>query len=407
MKFIRMIFGAPTRPMPAPVPITAGKNTFRFIGLDVETANSHPGSICQIGLAFVHQNNQIEVFSTLIDPRAPFDAFNTRIHGIDAKAVRKRPTFQEAFQHIAPLLIEQPIIQHSTFDQRAIEAACRDCGIDPPSIEWLDSVRIARRAWPELRGNGGHGLANLKSVLNLQFNHHDAGEDAPAAAEIVLAAEQRTKISFKDLATTAPQKVQSSKVQIEGVANGPLTGQTAVFTGALTMSRQQAAQYAASSGISVKNTVTARTTLLIVGDQDLTQLAGHTKSSKHRRAEELIDAGAEIRIIGESEFMHLLDTRPEATNQAPATSADTVIIVFDIGLTLPHGMIARYATEAGMSVMKNITKRTEIFVVPDDGFSRVMQETARRRKADQMIANGHTLKVIEETQFLRMIGIME
>ncbi|WP_306456108.1 hypothetical protein [Octadecabacter ascidiaceicola] len=38
-------------------------------------------------------------------------------------------------------------------------------------------------------GNGGHGLANLKKVLGLQFKHHDAGEDARAAAEVTLKAE--------------------------------------------------------------------------------------------------------------------------------------------------------------------------------------------------------------------------
>lgn len=45
---------------------------------------------------------------------------------------------------------------------------------------------------------------------------------------------------------------------------------------------------------------------MIVGDQDLTLLAGHTKSTKHRKAEELIAAGHPIRIIGEAEFLALI-----------------------------------------------------------------------------------------------------
>ncbi len=40
-----------------------------------------------------------------------------------------------------------------------------------------------------VKGNGGHGLANLKQVLNLDFHHHDAGEDARAAAMVVLRAQ--------------------------------------------------------------------------------------------------------------------------------------------------------------------------------------------------------------------------
>lgn len=50
-------------------------------------------------------------------------------------------------------------------------------------------MTIARAAWPGLKGNGGHGLANLKQHLGLEFQHHDAGEDARAAALVVLRAE--------------------------------------------------------------------------------------------------------------------------------------------------------------------------------------------------------------------------
>lgn len=39
-------------------------------------------------------------------------------------------------------------------------------------------MAIARKAWPELKGNGGHGLANLKRELDFDFRYHDAGEDA-------------------------------------------------------------------------------------------------------------------------------------------------------------------------------------------------------------------------------------
>ena len=41
---------------------------------------------------------------------------------------------------------------------------------------------------------------------------------------------------------------------------------------------------------------------LVIGDQDTTKLAGHEKSSKHRKAEELITKGQHIKIIGESDF---------------------------------------------------------------------------------------------------------
>ena len=75
-----------------------------------------------------------------------------------------------------------------------------------------------------------------------------------------------------------------------------------VFTGALGLSREAAADLAAQSGMTVKTGVTRLTTYLVVGDQDLTVLGGHSKSSKHRKAEEMQAAGHPIKIIGESAF---------------------------------------------------------------------------------------------------------
>ncbi|WP_235857843.1 hypothetical protein [Marimonas lutisalis] len=44
-----------------------------------------------------------------------------------------------------------------------------------------------------MKDNGGHGLASLKQHLGLRFEHHDAAEDARAAAEVVLMAESGAK----------------------------------------------------------------------------------------------------------------------------------------------------------------------------------------------------------------------
>ena len=95
-----------------------------------------------------------------------------------------------------------PLIQHSRYDEKAFDAACRLAGHQVLKSVWSDSVAIARQAWPELRGNGGHGLVNLKKVLGLQFNHHDAGEDARAAAEVTLKAEASMGRKIRMLSTS-------------------------------------------------------------------------------------------------------------------------------------------------------------------------------------------------------------
>lgn len=202
MSFLSWLFGKkPTdnKPSPAPAPFTLPEGPFRFIALDVETANSGASSICQIGLACVTYNGAVHVASTLIDPEQPFFDFNVNLHGIGPAQVRGAPKFPAVLQQIAPLLGQHLIIQHSTFDRGAINGACRAYGLPEPGWKWADSVQIARRAWPEFRGNGGHGLGHLKQALALEFEHHDAGEDAKAAALVVLRAEGHTGRTLEDL----------------------------------------------------------------------------------------------------------------------------------------------------------------------------------------------------------------
>lgn len=296
-------------PQPTIAPLPQGP--FRFIALDVETANDDPASICQIGLAFVRPDNSIITWSNYVDPEDLFSSANIAIHGItdDTIIEANAPIFEDALEHIASALTSVTVFQHSDFDRRCIVAACDEAAIEAPKINWADSVRVAQRAWPELKGNGGHGLANLRKHFGLSFRHHDAGEDARASAEIVLLAEKHTGLSAKEL--TAPAKRQFRKTfepsaPMEGVATGPLYGGVVVFTGSLSISREDASQSAAACGLTVAMNVTKKTTLLVVGDQDLSLLAGHSKSIKHRKAEGYIANGQRIQILTETDFLAIV-----------------------------------------------------------------------------------------------------
>ena len=77
-----------------------------------------------------------------------------------------------------------------------------------------------------------------------------------------------------------------------------------MFTGALKITA--GSRPAASVGCEVAQVVTNATTLLVVGDVDVKRLAGHDKSSKHRKVEELMAKGVSIRIIRETDFRELI-----------------------------------------------------------------------------------------------------
>ena len=101
-------------------------------------------------------------------------------------------------------------------------------------------------------------------------------------------------------------------------------GEILVFTGALEIPRREAADLAASIGCKVVAGLTKKTTMLVVGDQDITKLAGKAKSSKHVKAKQLIAKGQAIRIIKESDFKELVNQANEITSPShnPYTKND-------------------------------------------------------------------------------------
>lgn len=205
---------------------------FRFFALDVETANHDRASICQIGVACVRADRTIETWTTYVDPEVDHWAF-TYLHKISAKTVQGAPRFHEVLPMLKEALQGRIVYQHSGFDRSAISAACRAYGIPEPMWDWQDSVQAARRAWPELKGNGGHGLASLKVHLSLAFEHHDAGEDARAAAEVVLHAEARFQTTI--VATSRPSDDAFDVIEeIEEATSLPTEAPSAIATQANT-----------------------------------------------------------------------------------------------------------------------------------------------------------------------------
>jgi len=281
-----------------------------FIAIDVETANPDMASICQIGLARYEGGLLTEEWKSYIDPEDYFDDINISIHGIDESTVKGAPVLAQISQQLHGFLDNRVAVCHTHFDRVAIQQAFEKYRIRHPSCDWLDSARVARRAWGEFAW-GGYGLYNVCAALGYEFKHHDALEDAKAAGHILLAAIVRSGLDIEGWIKRVRQPIDPDKtssgaaIRRDGNPEGPLFGEVLVFTGALEIPRREAADMAARIGCQVGSGITKETTLLIVGDQDIKRLAGHAKSSKHRKAEKLITEGHAIRILRESDFKEL------------------------------------------------------------------------------------------------------
>ncbi|MEK6642832.1 MAG: exonuclease domain-containing protein [Planctomycetota bacterium] len=285
-----------------------------FVAFDVETANPDLASICQVGIVTFEDGRVSETWQTNVNPEDYFDPRNVGVHNITEETVKDSPNFTTIHKEVAARLSSRIIVSHTSFDRVSIARVCEKYDLPPIGSNWLDSARVVRRAWPEF-SKKGYGLSNVARAFGIDFEHHKAHEDARAAGEILIRAIRETGLSVHDWLVRARQSIHTrsqsrsttnNRCATQGNPEGNLYGEVVVFTGTLSIPRHEAAGLASIAGCEVSDSITTSTTLLVVGDQDVTRLAGHEKSSKHRKAEQLIDKGQPIRVLAERDFRRMV-----------------------------------------------------------------------------------------------------
>lgn len=280
----------------------------RFVAIDVETANARMRSICQIGVVIFENGREVASDVVLVDPQEEFDGMNVSIHGIDETHVIGAQTFPELVPWLSGLVQDQVLACHTHFDRVAIAQAHGHHQIVAPACRWLDTAMVARRAWPQF-AQSGYGIRNLADSFGIRFQHHDAVEDARTAGQILLRAIDQSGLDLDQWLTRVKLSLSGQpkgRERRSGDGDGPLVGETVVFTGSLSVPRREAADLAHNAGGAVEPGVTKGTTILVVGDQDLLRTGGNPKSSKHLKAESLAAKGQAIRLLAESDFMAIV-----------------------------------------------------------------------------------------------------
>ena len=269
-----------------------------FVVIDVETSCSRVSSICQIGIVGFRDGREMFAYETLVDPRDEFSSFNTRIHGISCDHVVGQPTFGDIHTTVHAHLSNRITVAHSFFDKGSLAAACRVHDRTPIETTWLDSVRVAKRAWPDLPS---HRLNALTRFLGVRHKHHDALSDARAAGMVIVRAIDHTGIELAGWLT--PTNAKSAPAP-KPAAAGSLKGERIAILGA---ARDGALAYClARSGGRILATVGVTTTILVVSNDQPFGRYAHA-SPMYRRAEELRRAGSTIEIISEDEIRSRID----------------------------------------------------------------------------------------------------
>jgi len=158
----------------------------RFAAIDFETASYEPDSACQVGVVVVDEGAITFEKCWLIRPsRLYFSERCIAVHGIRPRDVLNAPTWPTVWKELLPLLETRITIAHNaSFDMNVLLNSILGCDEIAPRIEFQCTRLIARRTWP---GRTGYGLHPTATSLGIQFQHHDALEDARACAQIAIA----------------------------------------------------------------------------------------------------------------------------------------------------------------------------------------------------------------------------
>jgi len=161
--------------------------TATFLAIDFETANHSRDSACAVGLALCRGGQVVEARQFLIRPPRREFVF-TYIHGLSWQHVCDAPSFGELWPTLRPYLDEaEYLVAHNApFDRGVLAACARSHGLPEPVAPFECTVRIARRQW----GIYPTKLPDVCRWLDIALRHHDAGSDAQACAQIVLAAQR-------------------------------------------------------------------------------------------------------------------------------------------------------------------------------------------------------------------------
>lgn len=226
-------------------------NGMNFTAIDVETANSNRGSVCAVGITVVRAGQIERAVEWHVKPEAGLGSFSPRnvaIQGITAEMARSGNSWAKSLDAIASLAEDYPLVAYNApFDRSAILQASEFSGLQAPTNEFHCALALSRR----LLTLEAYKLSHVVAELGLDpFDHHQAGADAAACAQVVLSlAEREGADTVSDLwlpARKAPAQSSDywSKDKLSPISelpqpnpsaspNHPFNGQQVIFTGEL------------------------------------------------------------------------------------------------------------------------------------------------------------------------------
>lgn len=300
-----------------------GHDAPEMVFVDVETTgvNPHDDSIIQLSAVRYRGGEKVEVLDTYINPLRKIPPAATLVNGITDDMVRFSPKIKDIRPRFMEFIKDSILVGYNVlFDLRFLDLAFRGALIGTLYIDVLPAAKEEFKL-------PNHKLETVATHLGFhpEDGFHNSLTDCEATAAVyfhlVNDGQLLSVSAFRGTGDDAKsswayKKISPSELSPQWGAPDeahPLYGKNIVFTGELSIEREDAMQIAVDVGAVIKGNVSGKTDFLVVGQQDLTLVGSSGISGKERKAKELNDSRkGHIRILSEQEFMELIQQKTEA-----------------------------------------------------------------------------------------------
>ena len=152
-----------------------------YVVLDVETTGVDPthNEIIEVGAIRVRDDKEEDSFSSLVKPSGSISKSITDLTGITNDMVEDAPGIGDVLPKLLAFIGDDIVMGHNiNFDVNFIYDNCERLGLASFSNDFIDTLRISRRLYPEERQ---HRLCDLTSRLGVQVDEaHRALADVRA-----------------------------------------------------------------------------------------------------------------------------------------------------------------------------------------------------------------------------------
>lgn len=294
--------------------------------IDIETTGFDYNycDIIEISAIKIRNDLEIDRFTTLVQPpeyivfddnenehKEYVDSFVTELTGITNDMLESAPRPSEIVGDFYKFIENDILVGHNVnFDINFLYDLLESYGFYLKN-DFVDTLRISRKLFKEMKH---HRLSDIAALYHISVDHaHRALEDC----KITNSCYQRmksdilskyTEKEFEKLFHHHHSKPLNAKdicsnTEIFDESN-PLFGKVVVFTGALSsMPRRNAMQIVANCGGTNANSVTRNTNFLVIGNEEFAASVKNGKTTKMKKAEDLILKGYDIQIVSEDVFL--------------------------------------------------------------------------------------------------------